>query len=188
MKEPQPGTCFAFPTPELAKYSSSSSPCYSRKHHRSSWPFGRTGLGSEPHPQHGLPWRGEDKPRGGGPPSPRSPQPCSPPRPLEMGRTSHAEGGRPPAIPSALLPSEASRGSSGDGEEEREAALTPISSALLPSCPLSSPCSPRWQERTWSLETRPLEGEHRCFSLNLSLPESRFQNATGTGATRKSQV
>ena len=57
--------------------------------------FGRTGLGSGPHPQHRLPWRGEDEPRGGGLPSPPPPQPCSPPRlpraPLETG----GEGGCP---------------------------------------------------------------------------------------------
>ena len=100
MKEPQPGTCFSFPTPELAKYSSSSSPYYSRKRHCSSWPFGRTGLGSGPHPQHRLPWRGEDEPRGGGLPSPPPSQPCSPPRlpraPLETDR----RRGRLPSPPS----------------------------------------------------------------------------------------
>ena len=47
VKEPQPGTCFSFPTPELAKYSSSSSPYYSRKRHRSSWPLEGQGWGQD---------------------------------------------------------------------------------------------------------------------------------------------
>ena len=77
MKEPQPGTCFTFPTPELAKYSSASSRCYSRKRHRSSWPFGRTGLGQE-------------RTHNPGPPG--------------DGRASHAEGGRSLPVSSARLP------------------------------------------------------------------------------------
>lgn len=160
VKEPQPGTCFSFPTPELAKYSSSSSPYYSRKRHRSSWPLEGQGWGQDRIHNTGSP--GEE-------------------------RTSHVEGVCPHPHPLSPAPL---RGFPGLlwRQEEREAALTPISSPLLPSCPLSRPCSPRWKERTRNLETRPLEGEHGCFSLKLSLPESRFQIATGTGATRKSQV
>lgn len=117
MKEPQPGTCFAFPTPELAKYSSRHSRCYSRKRHRSSWPFGRGQAGPDAHPQPGLRWsregeatrRGrclpvssahgfpgipgdwEDEPRAGG----RAPvsSPGSPPSPQPALLTSTAGGG-----------------------------------------------------------------------------------------------
>ena len=106
MKEPQPGTCFAFPTPELAKYSSASSRCYSRKRHRSSWPFGRTGLGQE-----------------------RTHNPGSP----GDGRASHAEGGRSPPVSSALLPG-APLGRT--GRATRPGRRRPLSPRLLSTAPL----------------------------------------------------
>ena len=95
MKEPQPGTCFSFPTPELAKYSSSSSPYYSRKRHRSSSPLEGQGWGQDRIHNTGSPGEERTSHVEGGLPSPPPPQPCSPPRlpraPLETG----GEGGCP---------------------------------------------------------------------------------------------
>ena len=118
-------TCEGTPTRHVFRISYSracqvfivSSPCYSRKRHRSSWPFGRTGLGSGAHPQPRLPWRwGRRATRSGAALTP-SPQPCflgSPgdweaePRgwgPLSPHLCSPAPLCVPPPISSALLPS-----------------------------------------------------------------------------------
>ena len=162
MKEPQPGTCFAFPTPELAKYSS----CPPRVIPESvTAPAGLLegqGWGQERIHNPGSPGDGEGEPRGVGPPSPHLLSPASW-APLETERLSHADGGHSLPISAARLPS---------------ACRPPSPQPCSPPHPLSPPCTPPGQERAGSLETCPPEGEHGCFSLNLSLPESRFQNAT----------
>lgn len=150
--------------------------------------FWKDRAGSGAHPQPGLPWRREGEPRGGGPLSPRLLSPASRGSPGED-RTSHAAGqteaalspsprGGGPLSPHLLarLPSE---------DEPRGGRPPPISSPGSPPSPQPALLTSTAGE-SGSLETRALEGEHGCFRLQLSLPESRFQNSTGI--PRKSQV
>ena len=169
MKEPQPGTCFAFPTPELAKYSSASSRCYSRKRHRSSWPFGRTGLGQERTHNPGSPGDGRASHVEGG----RSPPVSSALLPgAPLGRTGratrpgrrrplsphlHAEGGRSLPVSSPGSPPRTSHAGGGRPPSPRPAPLRP----------LSPPCSPRRQERAGAWRRAPSR-ENTAASVSSS--------------------
>lgn len=101
--------------------------------------------------------------------------------PLETGRASHAEGGRPHPISAALLPGaplETERLSHADGGRSLPISAArlpsvppPISSALLPSASPQPALLTSAAGESGELADAPPSRENTgCFSLNLSLP------------------
>lgn len=113
--------------------------------------FWKDRAGSGAHPQPGLPWRREGEPRGGGPLSPPSPQPCFPGLPWggQDEPRGRADGGR--SLPIST---------------RTEAALPP-SPRPAPLRPLSPPCSPRRQERAGAWRRAPSR-ENTAASVSSS--------------------